>query len=282
MSGENHGQIYLITDFGEGPYTGILKALIKSINSGLEVYDIDNTVPSFKITAGAYILANTYYWTPKGSIIVAVVDPGVGTSREAVLVEAGDYVFVGPNNGILYPAVQREKFKRGVSLIPARVVEAAASRFKGKLPEGKWPLSNTFHARDVFAPAAALYASGVDMELLGTPIEEAKLKRLILERVEEVEEGYRLKVVYVDKFGNVALSARQGVLAINSWQRVMVSTEAGSIPAVVGRKFEDAQTGELVLYVNSFGYLEIAVNQGNAARRLRVDVGDPVVITPIE
>ena len=275
-------QIYLITDFGEGPYTGIIRAVVKSINEDLEVIDLDNTVPSFKITAGAYIVANTYHWTPKGSIIVAVVDPGVGTTREAILVEAGDYVFVGPNNGLLYPAILKEGFKKGVTLIPNRVVEVAASRFSGKLPGNKWPLSYTFHARDVFTPAAALYASGVDMELIGTPIEQTQLKRLALEHVEEVEEGYRLKVVYVDKFGNIALSAKPGVLPIASWQRIMVRTEAGSMPAVVGRKFEDAQTGELILYVNSFGYLEIAVNQGNAARRLRVDVGDSIVITPLE
>lgn len=275
-------QIYLVTDFGEGPYTGVLRAVVRSINEELEVVDLDNTVPSFKITAGAYIVSNTYYWAPKGSIIVAVVDPGVGTAREAVLVEAGDYVFVGPNNGVLYPAISKEGFRRGVILKPSQVINVATSKFSGKLPGRKWPISYTFHARDVFVPAAALYASGIDMELLGTILEQERLKRLVLEHVEEVEEGYRLKAIYVDKFGNVALSAKPGVLPIPSWHRVMVRTDAGSMTATVGRKFEDAQTGELVLYVNSFGYLEIAVNQGNAARRLRVDVGDSVIVTPLE
>lgn len=275
-------RVYMITDFGEGPYVGVLRAVVKSIDEDLELIEIDNSVPSFKIIAGAYILVSTYFWADKGSVIVGVVDPGVGTTRDAVLVEAGDYTFVGPNNGLLYPAITREGFKRGVALIPNRVVEIAASRYKGKLPGGKWPLSNTFHARDVFVPAAALYASGIDMELLGTPIEQEALKRLVLEHVEEVEEGYRVKVIYIDKFGNIALSARQGLLPIMSWNKVMIMTDTGSATATIGRKFEDVQVGEFVMYVNSFGFIEIAVNQGDAAKKLRVDIGDQIIITPLE
>ncbi len=273
--------IYLITDFGESPYAGILRSVAKSI-ADVDVIDIDHSVPSFKVLAGAYVLANTYYWARKGSIIVVVVDPGVGTHREALLVEAGDYVLVGPNNGVLYPVIMKEGFKRGFSLIPERVVEAASQYFKGKLPGGRWTLSSTFHGRDVFVPAAALYASGVQPEHLGTPIDQSSLKRLLLEYVEEVEEGYRVKTVYIDKFGNIALSVKPSLLPVTSWSRVMVRTDTGTYSVKVGRKFEDVQVGELVMYVNSFGYVEIAVNQGNAAKKLRVSVGDPVVITPLE
>ncbi|MCE4620324.1 MAG: SAM-dependent chlorinase/fluorinase [Desulfurococcales archaeon] len=273
--------IYLITDFGESPYAGILRSVAKSI-ADVDVIDIDHSVPSFKVLAGAYVLANTYYWARKGSIIVVVVDPGVGTHREALLVEAGDYVLVGPNNGVLYPVIMKEGFKRGFSLIPERVVEVASQYFKGKLPGGKWTLSSTFHGRDVFVPAATLYAFGVQPELFGTPIDQSALKRLLLEYIEEVEEGYRVKTVYIDKFGNIALSVKPSLLPVTSWRRVMVRTDAGTYSVKVGRKFEDVQVGELVMYVNSFGYVEIAVNQGNAAKKLRVSIGDPVVITPLE
>ncbi len=273
--------IYLITDFGASPYSGILKAVAKSL-SDVEIIDLDHSIPSYKVLAGAYVLANTYYWTPKGSIIVAVVDPGVGTQREAILVEAGDYVFVGPNNGLLYPVIAKEGFKKGVTLIPDRVIEIASKRFKGKLPGGKWPLSSTFHARDVFLPSATLYASGVESELLGTPFEQSSLRKLVLEFVEETEEGYKARVLYIDKFGNVALSIRPGLVPITSWRRAMIRTDSGTFPVKVGRKFEDVQAGELILYVNSFGFSEIAVNQGNASKKLRVSVGDNIILTPLE
>ncbi len=274
--------VYIITDFGDSPYTGIVRSVIKSIAGDVEVVDVDHSVPSFKVMAGAYVLLHSYHWAPRGSVILAVVDPGVGTAREALAVEAGDYVFVAPNNGLIYPAVAREGFTRGVSLIPERVVEAAQARFRGKLPQGKWIVSSTFHARDVFAPAAALIASGVDMEHLGTPIEAQALRKLSVEYVERIEEGYRARIVYVDKFGNVALSAKPGLLPIMSWRSVMIQTEKESFPAKVGRKFGDVSPGELVVYVNSFGHVEIAVNQGSAAKRLKVDIGDTLTIVPME
>jgi len=273
-------EIYLLTDFGDSPYTGILRALARSL--GVEAVDIDHSIPSFKILAGAYVLAHTYSWAPKGSVIVAVVDPGVGTSREALVVEAGDYFFVGPNNGLLYPAVTREKFRRAVSLIPERVVEAAARRFQGKLPGKKWTVSHTFHARDVFTPAGALVALGVDMETLGTPFSLEDMRKLAIEYIERVEEGVRARIVYIDKFGNIALSATPRLVSYSQWRRVLVSTDHGAFQVAVGRKFGDVKPGELLLYVNSFGHLEIAVNQGSAAKKLKVDIGDNVTITPIE
>ncbi len=279
------GTILLITDFGEGPYTGILRSLIHSINSRVKVIDVDNNVPSYNILAGAYIIYNTYYWAPKGSVILAVIDPGVGTTREAIAVKAGDYVFIGPNNGVLYPSILREEFICGVSLIPERVVDIASHYFRGKLP-GKWSVSTTFHGRDVFAPAAALYTLGVELSKLGTPISFEDLKKTSLEHVVRDKEGsIRLKVLYIDKFGNLALSAKPGVLPIRTWEKVLISTpfaQGATYTAVVGRKFSDVNPGDLVLYVNSFGFLELAVNLGSAAKKLGVDIGDTILLTPIQ
>jgi len=275
------GEIYLLTDFGDSPYTGILRAVARSL--GVDVVDIDHSIPSFRVMAGAYVLAHTYNWAPKGSVIVAVVDPGVGTNREALAVKAGDYIFVGPNNGLLYPAVSREGFEKAVSLIPERVVEAATRRFMGKLPGKKWVVSSTFHARDVFTPAGALIALGVDMETLGTPFRQEDMRKVAIEYVERrPQEGYRARIVYIDKFGNVALSATPRLVPLTNWRKVMVNTGHGSYQVTVGRKFGDVNPGELVLYVNSFGHLEIAMNQGNAAKKLMVDIGDNVSILPLE
>jgi len=273
--------IFIITDFGDSPYTGILRSVIKGINPDVEIIDIDNSVPSYSVLAGAYVVYNTYKWTPRGSVILTVVDPGVGGSREAVIVEAGDYVFVGPNNGVLYPAIAAEGFRRGISILPERVSVIAAKYFRGKLESGKWTVSSTFHGRDVFAPAASLYALGVEMGKLGTPIGFEDLRRTIIDQVERVPEGYRLKVVYIDKFGNVALSSKAGLIPIRHWREVTVATSNSSFRAVVGRKFSDVPPGGLLLYVNSFGFLELAVNMGSAAKKLGVSIGDRIVISPV-
>lgn len=275
--------LYLLTDFGDSPYTGILRMLAKSIiGDDAVVVDVDHSIPSFRVTAGAYVLVNTYYWAPRGSVFVVVVDPGVGGSREAIAVEAGDYFFVGPNNGVLYPAISREGIKRIIELSMDRVVSLAQARLRGKLPQGKWPLSYTFHARDLFMPAGALIAAGVDPGELGEPMEKERLRRTVIEYVERVEAGYKARIVYVDKFGNIALSAKPGLVPLQQWRRVYIQTASEQYVASVGRKFSDVRPGQLVVYVNSFGHIEIAVNQGNAARKLGVDVGDFIVIAPLE
>lgn len=275
--------LYLLTDFGDSPYTGILRMLAKSIiGDDAVVVDVDHSIPSFKITAGAYVLANTYYWAPRGSVFVVVVDPGVGGSREAIAVEAGDYYFVGPNNGVLYPAISKEGIKRIVNLSMEKVVSLARARLRGKLPQGKWPLSHTFHARDVFLPAGALIASGIDLQELGDPMEKERLRRSVIEYVEKVEGGYKARIVYVDKFGNVALSAKPGLVPLQQWRRVYIQTQSEQYVAAVGRKFSDVRPGQLVVYVNSFGHIEIAVNQGSAAKKLGVDVGETLVLSPLE
>ncbi len=272
--------IGLVTDFGDSPYTGIIRSLAYSITGeGSCIVDIDHSVPSFSTLAGAYVVAHTYRWLPRGSIVATVVDPGVGSTRDPVAVEAGDYYFIGPNNGVLYPAIAREGFKQGVRLSPQKIARLAEPRFLGKLPRGKWPLSNTFHGRDVFVPAAALVALGHRLEELGEPLELKDLARASIDYVERSNSGYRATVVYVDKFGNAALSAREHSIPLKLGEPVIVETMSGvsyRIPFL--RTFSDVNPGDLVMYVNSFGHLEIAVNQGSAARKLGLEIGEKITI----
>ena len=274
--------IGLITDFGLSPYTGIMRAVIKSINPEAEVIDIDHSVPNFNVLAGAYVLYSSYRWMPVGSIIATVVDPGVGSAREAVIVETNTYTLIGPNNGVLYPVVEAEGYRRGVSIDYSRLAEKVVSEFRGRMTHGRWIISHTFHGRDVFAPAAALLSKGVDIEELGRPIDKRSLKKVRLDHVEKHEEGYRVSVVYIDKFGNVALTAKPGLLGMHRWKVVAIQTPTGTFNAVVGRTFSEATPGDLIMYVNSFGFVEIAVNQGNAARRLGVEIGEKITIIPME
>lgn len=255
--------IGLITDYGDTHYAGVLKGVIKSVSPSAEVVDIEHGAWSFDVKAGAYVLLSSYGWFPKGSVFVVVVDPGVGSERKAVAVEAGEYFFVGPDNGVLYPAVREEGFRRAVALSFDRVSALAKPRLRGKRD---LVLSHTFHGRDLFAPAAALLHEGADLSALGEPVEE--IAELSLEGNE---------VIYVDKFGNVTLGLRS-LPPASSWK---VITREGEFFAKAGRTFSDVAPGELVLYENSAGFVEIAVNQGSAARALGLRLGDRVELQPI-
>lgn len=266
--------IGLVTDYGEGHYAGVLRAVIKGIAPDVEVIDLEHGVPSFNVLAGAYVITVTYRWLPRGSIVVGVVDPGVGGPRKPVAVEAGDYTFIGPDNGLLYPAISMEGFRRGVELRFDRIARLVSGRFKGKI--GGWPLSYTFHGRDIFAPVAALLSIGYDLEDLGEPITEGDLVKLNLLDVRRENDVYDVKVIYVDKFGNVVLSCRPQDLNLGDAIEVDIMTSSGTHRVTIGVTFSSVPPGELVLYENSFGYVEVAVNQGSAREALGVKVGDRV------
>lgn len=268
--------IGLVTDYGESHYSGVLRAVVKGIAPHVEIVDIEHAIPSYAVLAGAYVIAVSYRWLPRGSIIVGVVDPGVGGPRKPIAVEAGDYIFVGPDNGLLYPAISMEGFRRGVKLDYGRIARLSSSRFLGKI--NGWPLSYTFHGRDLFGPAAALLSLGFDLEDLGEPISEGDLVRLSVHDVKREGDSYVVKIVYIDKFGNVTLSCKPGDLEIGDASEVEVRTGRGSFKIPIGVTFSSVPPGELVIYENSFGYMEIAVNQGNARELLGVRVGDTVTL----
>lgn len=272
--------IGLITDYGYGYYSGVLKAVIKGVNEGVEVIDIDHEIPGFNVIAGAYIVRVSYYWLPKGSIIVAVVDPGVGGSRKAIAVEAGDYVFIGPDNGLLYPAIVAEGFKRGVELLPGKVSKLVRSKFKGKAGE-EWALSATFHGRDLFGPAAALLTLGYSLGELGVPIGFNDIERLDIEYVEPQGLSYRVKVVYIDRFGNTVLSCKPQQIGFSLEGEYEIGAGGRTFRVSPAVKFSDVREGELLLYVNSFNFMELAVNRGSASQKLGLRVGDTITIRPL-
>ncbi|MCX8195668.1 MAG: SAM-dependent chlorinase/fluorinase [Acidilobaceae archaeon] len=256
--------IALITDYGNTHYAGILKAVIKSIAPSAEVIDVEHGEWSFSAKAGAYVLLSSYRWFPRGTIFVVVVDPGVGSQRRALAVRAGDYFFVGPDNGVLYPAVQQEGLREAVALSFEKVSSLARPRLRSK---GEIKLSYTFHGRDLFAPAAALIHQGVSLGELGEPVSD--LVSLSLEEGQEV--------IYIDKFGNVALSMRE----LPEATAFRLRAKGGESLVKRGRTFSDVPWGELVIYINSAGFVEVAVNGGSAAEMLGLRLGDQVSLEPI-
>lgn len=237
--------IVLFTDFGtRDPYVGQVKARLAECAPAHPVVDLLHEVPDFNPHAGAHLLAALAGGFPPGTVFLAVVDPGVGTPRDAVVVLAGGRWFVGPDNGLL-------------SVLAARAVERKIWRIVWR-PE---TLSATFHGRDLFAVVAADIARGAfpDDKLLAQ-------ERLTV----EFDAGDLPRVIYLDHFGN----AWTGVRAVPPDSRVRAAGETFTH----SESFGFVGRGEGFWFVNSAGLVELAVNRGSAAARFALKVGDPVQV----
>jgi len=257
----------IISDFGNNLYLGIMKAVIKQVSDGVEIIDIDNSVPSFSRLAGSYIIYTSYRYMPKGSVILAVVDPGVGSDRKAIVVETKNYKFVCPDNGIVYEAALEDGVSNIYNIDVTKLRTYLAKRYD---VFSRHDISSTFHGRDVFAPVAALLAGGYDIDAFAKPISFYEIERV---RIKDFTRGTRgemkLKVIYIDKFGNVVLSSRFEDLGLSLGDKVLLSgREIG-----VHEKFSDVERGAFILYKNSFGFAEIAQNMGNASESLGLEIG---------
>jgi S-adenosylmethionine hydrolase len=239
--------IALFTDFGlEGPYTGQMKAALLHLAPGVPVVDLIADAPTGDPKASAYLLAAYSVWFPERTVFLSVVDPGVGSERPAVIVEADGRWFVGPGNG-LFELVQRRARE-------SRCLEIAWK------PD---TLSASFHGRDLFAPVAAMIARGDEPP--GRPIDKSVARRP--DWPDDLAE-----IVYVDHYGNAMTGLRASVPPAGA--RLVV----GALALERRRTFSDGPQGEAFWYENSNGLAEIAVNRGRADRDLRLAVGTPVEI----
>jgi S-adenosyl-L-methionine hydrolase (adenosine-forming) len=260
--------ITFTSDYGlEDHFVGVCHGVMARVAPGARVLDVTHAVAAQDVRQGALVLAQAMRFLPR-AVHLAVVDPGVGTGRGMVAVQAGGQVLVGPDNGLLVWAAEAlGEVDRVVAL------ENPAYRLA--------PVSRTFHGRDVFAPAAAHVAAGVDVGELGPELDPGGLVRMERDAA-RVDEGKAVaSIVAVDHFGNLALGLRPGDLdraGVAGGDRVEVRAGGRGHRAVVGDTFASVAAGELVLHEDSFGWLAVAVNSGRAADRLGVGVGDPVEI----
>ncbi len=251
--------IGLLTDFGNGDYyAAAMKAVILSICPEARVIDVTHEVSPFNVKEGAFLLWQAARWFPQGSILVGVVDPGVGGGRAAIAVRAGGRYLVGPDNGLLFPAAE--------SLGEPEVREISEDLTLER--------SGTFDGRDVFAPAAARLAGGLPFEEIG-PRADWRV-RLELFRYRAGEGWIEAEVLHVDRFGNVVLSAPSG-----EWRwGTAGEAEVGGKP----RRFRLVPSysaggeGELLLIRGSSGLLEISMKGRSAAETLGVSPGDGIVL----
>jgi S-adenosylmethionine hydrolase len=260
--------ITFTSDYGlEDHFVGVCHGVMAQVAPEARVLDVSHAVGAQDVRQGARVLAEAVLYLPR-AVHLAVVDPEVGTGRGMVAVEAGGQVLVGPDNGLLVWAAEA---LGGVGRVVA--LENPAYRLE--------PVSRTFHGRDVFAPAAAHVAAGVDPGELGPELDPARLVRL--ERPAARVEGERAlaSVVAVDHFGNLALDLRGKDLVgagVAVGDAVEVRAGGRAHRVVVAETFASVAAGELVLHEDSFGSLALAVNQGRAAERLGAVAGDPVEI----
>jgi S-adenosyl-L-methionine hydrolase (adenosine-forming) len=258
--------ITLTTDFGlEDHYVGVMKGVILGICPEAAIVDITHSVTPYEVAEGAFLLAQAYPHFPPKTVHMVVVDPGVGTARRPILLEAARQFFVAPDNGVLSMVLSGEE-KRKVRAI-------TAERFF------RHPVSATFHGRDVFAPVAAHLAAGTPPARFGKPIEDY-LRREDFQR--PVHTGRRIwtgTVLHIDHFGNMVTNVRpEDVPGLGEGRPFRMSVGPYQVEHI-SKNYAEGGPGEPLLIAGSSGYLEVSINQGSAAKTLGCGVGAPVEIT---
>jgi S-adenosylmethionine hydrolase len=263
--------ICFLSDFGlADDFVGTCKGVMLSIAPGVAIVDLTHEVPGFEVEVGAEILQHATRYMPDDTIYLAVVDPGVGTERWALALRTQNGAFlVGPDNGLLVPAAEA----LGGSL---EVVLLNNGRYHVH------PVSNTFHGRDVFAPAAAHLAAGVEVSELGEVADPSSLMGLSLPSVEKegAGGGVAARIISIDRYGNARLSVMQEESGLEYGSTLKIDAGDGEMPVRYLETFGAAKAGELMLVPDSHWRLSLAINKGNAAQALGLKVGGKVRMTP--
>jgi S-adenosylmethionine hydrolase len=254
------GIVTLLTDFGEkDPFVGVMKGVILSRFPSARIVDLTHGIDAQDVVEAGFWLEASHGFFPRGTVHVAVVDPGVGTERLPIAADTGGHYFVAPDNGLLSPLLERARDPA------ARAIEI--QRLKLPAP------SRTFHGRDVFAPAAADLASGrIGFSALGPKVEP---QRLPAGAAVKFAGGEAVGVVVtVDRFGNLITNIGGALLERIRSPRVV----AGELECPVVGTYMDAAPGDYVALVNSFGRLEVARCQGDASAGLGLSKGARIVV----
>jgi hypothetical protein len=253
--------VALLTDFGlRDPYVAAMKGVIASIDRTVTMVDLTHDIPAQDIAAASFHLASVYAYFPCDTVFVSVVDPGVGGTRRAVAIATEGGYFVAPDNGILTGVLSQVQTVQAVNL-------TNSAYWRVPVP------SHTFHGRDIFAPVAAHVARGTEIDVLGDAITPDTLIKLPLKSCIATAHGAIGAVQYCDRFGNLITNIPAAIVQDGKW-----SAQIGtlSIPSV--QTYSDRQIGDLVALIGSEGWVEIAVNCGNAKETLQAELGTIVEV----
>ena len=262
--------VSLLTDYGwDDEFVGVVKSVLRDLAPHATVIDLTHGVRPFDVRGGSLTLARAIPYVAEG-VIVAVVDPGVGTTRRAVAVEVAGAagVVVGPDNGLLAPAV-------AVAGGAERAVELLNPEYQLEAPGA------TFAGRDVFAPAAAHLCNGVDLTELGPAVDPFSLLPGMVPLPREEDDGIHAEVLWVDRFGNCQLNVGPDDLAagVDTW-RVVVNGEARV--ARIETAFGHLGVGSVGLVVDSQGVYALVLDRRSAAAELGIGVGDSAILSPFD
>ncbi len=243
------GVITFMSDFGlEDAYVGIVKGVILGINPRTRIIDITHQIPHGSISDAAFVLQDACRFFPEGTVHLAVIDPGVGTARRCIAVQTERHFFVGPDNGLFWPIIDRHSSPRIVHLNESRYFRSE--------------ISDTFHGRDIFAPVAAHLSAGLALHLLGPQISNpACLARPLPEIRNDQLLG---RVIRVDHFGNLITNIDKETLK-NFLEDEEAVIRVGRLQITgIGRTYEETTPGGVIALMGSTGFLEVAVCLGRA------------------
>jgi len=243
--------ITLTTDFATDLYVGQIKGVLLSLNPKTLLIDLTHRIKSFNILEGAFFISQVCPRFPCGTIHLVVVDPGVGSKREALIILTDKHHYIGPNNGIFHFIKENEMIKKVVKIDQETFKKASA----------------TFHGRDIFAPVASFLSLGRKMEEFGWVVNKKEIKKLSIPSE---------CIMYIDEFGNVITNIKK---RFSLGEKLTVVYKEKKISATFARTFSDVKEGEYVVLKGSSGFLEVDKNKASAAEELEARVGEKIQIT---
>ncbi|MFX1557146.1 MAG: S-adenosyl-l-methionine hydroxide adenosyltransferase family protein [Promethearchaeota archaeon] len=276
MAELNSNIIGLITDFGikGSHYVASMKGLILKVNPRVKIIDISHSITQFSIIEANYIVNTIYRNFPEGTIFIVVVDPGVGSSREILLIKTkSNYYFIGPNNGVFSNLLAENDIEECINI--------KNDKYFNK------PVSNTFHGRDIMAPISAFITKGINLNSFGPKFDLNNFKKIQLE-YEIIEKNKKIKCIiqYVDNFGNGVTNIllennkiKNSSIVIEEGQIIQFELNNRNYKAEFTTHFEAVSDKKILLLKGSTNFLEISINLGNAAKQLGFNVGDKLVFT---
>jgi S-adenosyl-L-methionine hydrolase (adenosine-forming) len=263
--------VTFLSDYGfEDEFVGVCHGVMLRIAPHIRIVDVHHAILRQDIRHGAIVLEQSIPYMPE-AVHLAVVDPTVGSPRRAIVIETNwDELFVGPDNGLLIPAAERAGGVR-------RAHEISDKRFM------LTPVSQTFQGRDMFAPVTAHLANGVDPEELGPALDPSALVRLDIPGAWPHDDHLHAEILQVDRFGNLQLNLARPQLegvGLADTSRFEIRLEGHRLTVPLGSTFADVEPGEFVLVEDSYRYLSLAINKGDARARLRAHAGTTVIVGP--
>jgi len=255
--------ITLTTDFGlRDPYVAEMKAVILGISPNSTIVDISHEVEKFNIKMGAYLLASAAPYFSKGTIHVAVVDPSVGTKRRPILIKTKQGFLVGPDNSVLALAAKNQGMEHVYEITNKKLM----------LPR----TSSTFHGRDIFAPAAAYLAKGISPAEFGPKIQKIAIQEFA--KITKRKDALVGEVLYIDGFGNIITNLGEKELeSMKTKKNLNIQFKNTKLKLKLCKAYAEAKPKEPLTIIGSHSFLEISINQGNAAKVFEAKVGNRII-----